>query len=197
MKHWIEAAPGGHKARIRFVDGSTRSKTFPTVREARAWLRRSLTEINDGTFIPEASGKMLFAEWVDRWRATTVDLAPNTVNRRDSDIRNWVLPAFEAKRLGAIAQPDVKTWIAEMARAGCNPGSIKLRYETLSTIMRAAVDAEKNTWWPSEKVAYTLPFEEPTAREGKTFANVDSGGSSKTKLAVQCLPPSLLRDTKT
>jgi integrase len=29
-----------------------------------------------------------------------------------------------------------------VTQAGCNPGSVKLRYETLSTIFRAAVDAE-------------------------------------------------------
>ena len=142
MKQWIEDAPGGHKGRIRFDDGKTRSKTFATVREARAWLRRSLTEVTEGTFIPEASGKMLFSEWVDRWKATTVDLAPNTINRRNSDLKNWVVPAFGHKRLIAITQPDVKTWVAAMHHDGCNAGSIKLRYETLSTIMRAAVDAE-------------------------------------------------------
>jgi integrase len=142
MKEWIEETAWGHKARIRLDDGTSRSKTFPTVKEARAWLRRSRTEMTDGTFIPEASGKMLFSEWVDRWKTTTVDLAPNTVNRRNSDLKNWVVPAFGHQRLGAITQPEVKTWIAAMHQQGCNAGSIKLRYETLSTIMRAAVDAE-------------------------------------------------------
>ncbi len=51
MKQWIEAVPAGHKARIRFDNGRTRSKTFPTARDAKAWLRRSLTEVTDGTFI--------------------------------------------------------------------------------------------------------------------------------------------------
>jgi integrase len=105
-------------------------------------LRRSLTEVTDGTFIPEAHGKMPFSEWVDQFVATTVDLASGTVNRRSSDLRNWIVPEFGRCSLNAITQPDVKRWVARMAREGCNPGSIKLRYETLSTIMRAAVDAE-------------------------------------------------------
>jgi len=142
MNEWIEETARGHKARIRLDDGTSRSKTFPTVREARAWLWRSRTEMTDGTFIPEASGKMPFSEWVSLWRSTVVDLAPNPLNRRNSDLKNWVLPAFESKRRGAITQPDVKTWIATMHHEGCSAGSIKLRYETLSTIMRAAVDAE-------------------------------------------------------
>ena len=54
MKQWIEAVPGGHKARIRYPSGSTRSKTFPTIREARAWQRRTLTEIDNGTYVPDA-----------------------------------------------------------------------------------------------------------------------------------------------
>jgi integrase len=85
---------------------------------------------------------MSFADWTDQHVAMTVDLASGTVNRRASDLRNWILPVFGPCSLNSITQPDVKRWVAEMARRGCNPGSIKLRYETLSTIMRAAVDAE-------------------------------------------------------
>ena len=51
-----EAVPGGHKARIRYPNGKTRSKTFPTIREARAWQRRTLTEINDAERDPGVQG---------------------------------------------------------------------------------------------------------------------------------------------
>lgn len=142
MKQWIEAVPGGHKARIRYPNGKTRSKTFATVREARAWLRRTLTEVDDGTFVPEASGKVLFSDWAAQFVTISVDLAPGTINRRVSDLKNWVLPEFGHRALSSITQPDVRGWVARMTKAGCNAGSIKLRYETLSTILRAAVDAE-------------------------------------------------------
>lgn len=142
MKQWIEAVPGGHKARIRYPNGKTRSKTFATVREARAWLRRTLTEVDDGTFVPEASGKVLFSEWAAQFVTMSVDLAPGTINRRVSDLKNWVLPEFGHRALSSITQPDLRAWVAAMTKAGCNAGSVKLRYETLSTIFRAAVDAE-------------------------------------------------------
>lgn len=142
VKQWVEEAPGGWKARVRFDDGRGRSKTFPTQREARAWLRRTVTEINDGRFIPDAHGRLRLVDWVAQWEPTTLDLAPTTRNRRTSDLRNWILPEFGARPLGAITQPDVKTWIASMVRRGANAGSIKLRYETLSRLMQAAVDAD-------------------------------------------------------
>jgi len=142
VKQWIEAVPAGHKARIRYPNGRTRSKTFPTVREARAWLRRTLTEIDDGTYVPDASGKMLFADWAEHYVAMSVDLAAGTINRRTSDLKNWVLPEFGHRPLGSITQPEIRAWVATMTKAGCNAGSVKLRYETLSTIFRAAVDAE-------------------------------------------------------
>jgi hypothetical protein len=66
VKQWIETVPSGHKARVRLDNGRTRSKTFPTAREAKARLRRSLTEVTDGTFVPEAHGKMSFADWTDQ-----------------------------------------------------------------------------------------------------------------------------------
>ncbi|MCA1704135.1 MAG: site-specific integrase [Actinobacteria bacterium] len=142
MKHWIEVVPAGHKARIRYPNGKTQSKTFPTVREARAWLRRTLTEIDDGTYVPDTRGKLLFADWAAEFVAMSVDLAPGTINRRNSDLKNWVLPEFGHRPLGSITQPEVRTWVARMTKEGCNAGSVKLRYETLSTIFRAAVDAE-------------------------------------------------------
>lgn len=142
MKQWIEAVPGGHKARIRYPNGKTRSKTFPTIREARAWLRRTRTEIDDGTYVPDSRGKLLFADWAEQFVAMSVDLAAGTINRRGSDLRNWVLPEFGHRTLGSITQPEVRAWVAAMTKAGCNAGSVKLRYETLSTIMRAAVDAD-------------------------------------------------------
>jgi hypothetical protein len=135
VKQWIEAVPAGHKARIRYANGKTRSKTFPTVREARAWLRRTLTEIDDGTYVPDASGKMLFADWAEQYVAMSVDLAPGTINRRASDLKVWVLPEFGHRPVGSITQPEIRAWVATMTKAGCNAGSIKLRYETLSTIL--------------------------------------------------------------
>lgn len=142
VKQWIEAVPGGHKARIRYPNGKTRSKTFPTIREARAWQRRTLTEIDDGTYVPDATGKLLFADWAEKYLAMTVDLAPGTINRRSSDLKNWVLPEFGHRPLGSITQPEIRAWVAAMSKGGCNAGSVKLRYETLSTIFRAAVDAD-------------------------------------------------------
>ena len=152
MKQWIEPAPGGWKARIRFPNGRGRSKTLPTQRAAKAWLRRTLTEIRDGTFIPEASGKITLADWIAHWEATNVDLAAGTRNRRASDLRNWILPEFGARPIGSITQPEVKSWVASMTRGGANAGSIKLRYETLSNVLRAAVDADLIKRSPCQRV---------------------------------------------
>ena len=153
MKQWIETVPGGNKARVRFDNGKTRSKTFATVREARAWTRRTLTEVADETFIPEANGKLPLSEWAERYMEARVDFAPATRNRKVSDLKNWVLPEFGRRSLRSITQPDVKAWVSAMVRSGCNPGSVKLRYETLASLMRAAVDAELIRKSPCYRVA--------------------------------------------
>ena len=108
MKQWIETVPGGHKARVRYPNGKSRSKTFPTVREARAWLRQTMTEIDNGTYVPDSSGKLLFADWAEQFVAMSVDLASGTINRRVSDLKNWVLPEFGHRTLGSITQPEVR-----------------------------------------------------------------------------------------
>lgn len=142
MKQCVERVPSGHKARIRFDDGRTRSKTHPTAKEARSWIRRTLTELADGTHVPESAGRIKFAEWAEHYMAGALDLAPGTRNRRRSDLNNWIIPAFGHRPIGAITQPEVQAWVSKMANEGCNAGSIKLRYESLGTILRRAVEAD-------------------------------------------------------
>ncbi len=121
--------------------------TRPAARGSRPSARRErgsagrLTEVDDGTFVPEARGKVLFSDWAAQFATMSVDLAPGTINRRVSDLKNWVLPEFGHRALSSITQPDVRAWVAAMTKAGCNAGSVKLRYETLSTIFGATVDA--------------------------------------------------------
>ena len=67
MKSWIEQTEFGWKGRVMLSNGRTRSKTFPSQREAKAWMRRTITEISDGSFVPAASGKMIFASWATQW----------------------------------------------------------------------------------------------------------------------------------
>ena len=142
MKQWVEAVPSGWKAASPLPERSGAIADVRHADEAKAWLRRTLTEIADGTFVPRSSGRITLAEWATQWEPTTVDLAPATRNRRTSDLRNWILPAFAGRAIGSITQPEVKAWVASMTRDGANPGSIKLRYETLSRLLQAAVDAE-------------------------------------------------------
>lgn len=64
-----------------------------------------------------------------------VDGARGTLNRRFSDLKNWVVLAELGHRpLGCISQLEIRAWVAAMTKAGCNAGSVKLRYQTLSTI---------------------------------------------------------------
>ena len=142
VKSWLEQTDFGWQGRVMSPTGRTRSKTFSTQREAKGWIRRTLTEITDGSFVPEASGKISLSERADRWKKTTVDLAAGTRNRRASDLKNWIVPEFGNRPTGAITQFEVKSWIARMTAEGRNAGSIKLSYETLATVLRAAVDAE-------------------------------------------------------
>lgn len=60
--------------------------------------------------------------------------------RDDSYQRNHVLPAFGAVTLGRITQLDVRAWVAELTASGLAPATVHKAYQTLSKVLRAAVD---------------------------------------------------------
>src|SRR5207237_2183983 len=97
--------------------------------------------------------KVLTADWVDAWWATTVNLRPSSRARDEAYIRTHVLPAFGDLPLSAVTQLEVRAWVAELAAAGRAPATVQKAYQTLSKIFRGAVDAGLIAQSPCRRVA--------------------------------------------
>ena len=81
-------------------------------------------------------------------------------------MRNHVLPAFGVVPLGRITQLDVRAWVAQLDSKGLAPVTVQKAYQTLSKVLRAAVDAGLIAESPCRNVA--LPRIE---REEMRFLN--------------------------
>lgn len=55
-------------------------------------------------------------------------------------MRNHVLPVFGTTPLGRITQLDVRAWVADLHASGLAPATVHKASQTLSKVLRAAVD---------------------------------------------------------
>jgi integrase len=94
-----------------------------------AYIRRSMTG---------RLARMTFAEWADEWLATAVHLKPKTRVGYESILRNRVLPVFGERRVSTITQLDVRRFVADLATAGDEPGTIRNTFNVLRLVFGAA-----------------------------------------------------------
>lgn len=141
MGHLRRVDSGRWEARYRGPGGREHSRRFSTRREAQAFLERAGADRQRGEWRDPQGAKVLLADWVDAWWATTVNLRPSSRARDEAYIRNHVLPVFGELPLGAISQLEVRAWVADLAAGGRAPATVQKAYQTLSKILQGAVDA--------------------------------------------------------
>jgi hypothetical protein len=122
----VKKLPNGlWKARYRQPDGRERAKHFPTRKAAADWLTEVEGTKLDGSWTNPDGGKTLFRDWVDVWKASTVHLRPSSRARDDAYLRSLVLPVFGNRKLGTITQPEVRAWVADVAKTHAPATTVK------------------------------------------------------------------------
>ena len=141
MAHIRKLPNGRFEARYRAPDGRERSRRFPTKREAQAYLDQVGVDRRAGAWRDPRASRIPLAEWVTWRESTTVHLRPSSRARDEAYLRNHVLPRFGAMRLDAVGALDVREWVADLSHSGLAPATVHKAYQTLSKVMRGAVDA--------------------------------------------------------
>jgi integrase len=150
----IEHRPDRPKPwRARYVDprGHRQSASFRTKYEAERWLTDELGKLNRGMWRDPAAGEIPLERWLETWQRQRINLAPATLARDASLIRNHITPAFGATRLVGIRQEDVSGWVAGLA-GGLAPITVRKVYELLAAALEAAVIADRITRSPCRGV---------------------------------------------
>ena len=139
----IERTPAGTcKARYRDPQGRSRRKSFKRKRDAEMFLASADVDMRRGEWVDPNAGRMLFSDWVEEWRTTTVHLRASTADRYERDLRLHVLPRFGTMRLSDLTPRDVRAWLSELTAAGAGPSAVNRRFRVLRMLMNAAVDNE-------------------------------------------------------
>lgn len=138
MSGWVEPLPSGRfRAVHRDPAGGRHSQTFPTRKEAKAFLSQVQTDQARGQWLDPRAGQVLFAEWAHRWQRARV-VRPSTAASEEGRLRNHLLPAFGSTQLQHITPLAVRSLVAELAQKR-SAKTVRNVHALLSTILRDAV----------------------------------------------------------
>lgn len=126
---------GPWQARYRDPGGNQRAKTFPTKREAEAFLDTVRSTVRDRTYIDPGRAGTTLADWYEKWLAAHRGEA-TTLQRDTTSWRVHVLPAFGAWKLSDIGHMDVDAWVA---RKGAGVHAVIKSFQLLDRLMKAAL----------------------------------------------------------
>ena len=126
--------------------------TFAFKADANVYLSSVETEVRRGLWIDPLGATVLFSDWAEQWRATTVDLRPSSRVRDLGYLERYLLPQFGTMTLGDIRYMTVRTWISELSTSGLAPSTVTKAGQLMSKIMRSAVQAGLVTSSPCDGV---------------------------------------------
>lgn len=137
MGHITPTPAGGYRANWRDAAGRQKAKTFPTRKQASAYLAETETALNRGTYVDPHAGRQKFGPYACRWLTARNDEI-TTAARDASIMRNHVLPRWEGTPLAKIDHLAVQEWITGLA-ARLAPATVAECHRLTSGVMRSAV----------------------------------------------------------
>ena len=136
---FIRKTPAGTwRACWRDATGRQPSKTFPTKREASAFLAEIESSTNRGAYVdPHAGRRVPFDSYAARWLITR-NHERATIARDTSVMRTHLLTHWQATPLSRIDHTSVQAWVTCLGE-GLAPATVAQCHRLMSGVMSAAV----------------------------------------------------------
>lgn len=148
---FIRKAPGGtFRACWRDPAGKQTSKSFPTRREASAFLAEIEATMNRGIYVAPDAGKLRFRVYAERWAASR-SLTTRATERTASILRNHLLPKWGEWPIGSIDHLSVQEWVTQLGKTRA-PATVGKCFGMLRAILRSAMRARLISVDPSDGV---------------------------------------------
>jgi integrase len=137
-----ELPSGRWQARYKGPDGIDRPAphTFDSKTSAERWLTLTEAEIIQGDWIDPDAGRVLFGRYALVWIEERPGLRPKTVQLYRYLLRSHIDPAFGARSLADIKEPDVRRWRKNLLDAQVSAVTVAKAYRLLKAIFNTAVD---------------------------------------------------------
>lgn len=153
MGHIVKTPAGTFRANWRDPAGRQKAKTFPTRKEAAAYLAETETTIRHGNYVDPRAGRVRFDEHAARWLASR-NVGARADERIITAMRTHVLPKWAGWPLSSIDHMAIQQWVSELSRQ-MSPASVAKCFGILRAVLRSAVRSRLIAFDPTEGV--TLP----------------------------------------
>jgi integrase len=134
---------GRWRAEYRDIAGRKRSRTFDRKADAERWRAGMIAAIQRGDYVDPVRGRMKFSDWAWQWLSSAQHLSPSSYARVEIALRNELVPSLGNCRLTAIDHEMVQEIVNSLVRRGQAPATVRKTYNVLSSIMGAAVSANR------------------------------------------------------
>ncbi|MEU2232615.1 tyrosine-type recombinase/integrase [Streptomyces vietnamensis] len=131
----------GTRYRVSGIPG-VRDRSFGTLEDAKAWLRRAGTDSERGEFADPRDGSITLADYVTHHWKKGVRGAPGTVRRVDQAVRLHVLPHLGEVALRDVSATVLRGYVATLEEE-CAPRSARKILTLLSSIFETAIDDKR------------------------------------------------------
>ena len=127
----------------RYVDrnGTTRTRSFDTKKQAAEHLAEARADLKRGRWQDPAIARRRFGEYAEEWLASRVDLKPTTRQQYAGTLRRHVLPHLGGYALEELTSARVRRWYAALA-SSASATPTRQAYALLRTILNTALDDE-------------------------------------------------------
>ncbi|HEY9078078.1 MAG TPA: site-specific integrase [Anaerolineaceae bacterium] len=121
------------------IQGKRVSKSFPTQKESRLWIKKMLEQVESG--LNATGARMIFGTYLKTWlenaRGT---IRPKTWQQYEGIVRNHLAPALGSIRLSELQPNHIQNLYGQMLKHGHSPRTMQLIH---SVLRRALVIAQR------------------------------------------------------
>lgn len=180
-----------YEVRYRGPDGKERSRSFRSMRAARAYEAEQRSAISKGGWVDPKGSTRPIEIVASMWMKSNPGKRPSTIARDENELRLHILPALKGRPIGSITPTDFEELVTTWA-ATAEPRTVGRRYGVLRAVMNYAVNRDLIARTPCRNIK--LPQEQPLDRQLPTAAEVAAPGRSHGHLRADGIPGCRARD---
>ncbi|MEU6964364.1 tyrosine-type recombinase/integrase [Streptomyces chrestomyceticus] len=153
----------GSRYRVSGIPG-VRDRSFETLEDAKAWLRRSSTDQERGEFVDPRDGSILLEDYVQRFWFPGMSGSIKTRQNQSRKVLLHVLPHLGQVPLRDVTAARLRAYIADLEKS-CSPQYARAILGALSSIFETAIDDKRLIRNPMRAKSVRWPKADEVRRE--------------------------------
>ncbi|GAA2657551.1 hypothetical protein [Streptomyces lunalinharesii] len=132
----------GKRYKVAGIPG-VRNRSFDSLEDAKAWLRRSATDEERGEFVDARDGSITLADYISRHWLPGGGGAHKTQQNQERRVRLHIIPHLGQLPLRSITTAELRSYIAKLEAAVVSVDYRRGILSELSSLLGAAVDDKR------------------------------------------------------